>query len=150
MRREDAKEGVEFRLNDFRPSWRGIRSPSTSSRRKPSRKRESYLALAFVICACLVIAVFHSLERSSVHNRQAARPDTIIKQMSEKTPIGRAENRTKTDDRPADASSIKSMVIQQETFGMSSENRRNVELDREIQERMKSLSKKIDDFLARH
>lgn len=150
MRREDAIPGVEFGLNDFRPNRRGTRSPSAPSRRRPSRKREFYIALAFMVCACLIIAVFRSLERSSVPNRQAARPRIAYRQTPEKAPIGRAENRTKTDDRPADASSIKSMVIQQETFGMSSENRRNVELDREIQERMKSLSKKIDDFLARH
>ena len=96
MRREEAISGVEFGFNDFRPNRRGTRSPSAPSRRRSSRRREVYIALAFVVCACLVIAVFRSLERSSVPNRQAARPRISFRQTPGKAPIGRAENRTRT------------------------------------------------------
>ena len=59
MRREEAREGVEFGLNDFMPSWRGTRSPSRSRRRG---NRGGRLILGFLfVCIGIVLFLFFSV-----------------------------------------------------------------------------------------
>lgn len=63
MRRQDAREGIEFGYNDFRPAMRGRVSPSSSPRRNRSRKGDFYLALVFVCIGFLIIAAFSVFQR---------------------------------------------------------------------------------------
>jgi len=65
MRREEARAGVEFGYNDFRPTWRGIRSPSSPSRRR-SRRKELVLAIVFTFLGLILIFVFSGKDHQTI------------------------------------------------------------------------------------
>ena len=67
MRREEARAGVEFGYNDFRPNWRGRLAPSPSRARiSISRKgRKLILGLLFVCIGIFLIIVFSVLVHQS-------------------------------------------------------------------------------------
>jgi hypothetical protein len=103
-----------------------------------------------VVCACLVIAVFHSLERSSVHNRQAARPRIAFRQTPEKAPRERNDRDVNANRAPQDVLNVGSVSLQSKPREMNFNDRLDDELVRKIKTRMESLTEKIDAFLARH
>lgn len=64
MRRQDAREGVEFGLNDFMPAVRGRVAPSPS-RARGTRIGKQILAFLFVCIGVLLILLFSVSDHQS-------------------------------------------------------------------------------------